>query len=160
MAFFTGERNDGRDLHCQRMSTSEEEWKKKNQWIADNDELRLQSINTSVDTSASDPRLLALELVGGGFGGRTKRLAGYKQRRRRREPRIRGGPRRRRHGLNKTKLLERVAERADAPKSEARKCLEAFEEVATEVLKGGESPDHGVRQVLRPGAEGPRGCQP
>ena len=40
--------------------------------------------------------------------------------------------------MKKKELIERIAERADVPKSEAQKHFEAFEEVVTEALKGGE----------------------
>jgi DNA-binding protein HU-beta len=40
--------------------------------------------------------------------------------------------------VNKTELIERIAEEADVPKSEAQKHFEAFEQVVTEALKGGE----------------------
>jgi DNA-binding protein HU-beta len=39
--------------------------------------------------------------------------------------------------MNKTELVERIAEETDAPKSEAQKYLEAFEEVVTSELKSG-----------------------
>ena len=38
----------------------------------------------------------------------------------------------------KKKLIERIAEEAGAPKSEAQKHFEAFEEVVTQALKAGE----------------------
>jgi DNA-binding protein HU-beta len=40
--------------------------------------------------------------------------------------------------MNKRELIERIAEEAEVPKSEAQKHFEAFEEVVTEALKGGE----------------------
>jgi DNA-binding protein HU-beta len=40
--------------------------------------------------------------------------------------------------VNKTELIERVAEEAQVSTSEAHKHLEAFERVVTEALKGGE----------------------
>jgi DNA-binding protein HU-beta len=40
--------------------------------------------------------------------------------------------------MNKTELIERIAEEADVPKGEAQKHFEAFEQVVTEALKGGE----------------------
>ena len=40
--------------------------------------------------------------------------------------------------MNKTELIERIAEEADVPTSEAQKHFEAFERVVTETLKGGE----------------------
>lgn len=40
--------------------------------------------------------------------------------------------------MNKKELIERIAEEADAPKSEAQKHFEAFEQVLAEALKGGE----------------------
>ena len=40
--------------------------------------------------------------------------------------------------MKKKELIERIAEKADVPKSEAQKYFEAFEEVVTEALKGGE----------------------
>ena len=38
--------------------------------------------------------------------------------------------------MNKTELIEAIAERAGVPKSEAQKYYNAFEEVVTEALKG------------------------
>jgi DNA-binding protein HU-beta len=38
--------------------------------------------------------------------------------------------------VNKTELIEAIAERAGVPKSEAQKYYNAFEEVVTEALKG------------------------
>ncbi len=40
--------------------------------------------------------------------------------------------------MNKTELIERIAEEAEVPKGEAQKQFEAFEQVVTEALKGGE----------------------
>ncbi len=40
--------------------------------------------------------------------------------------------------MNKTELIEKIAEKADVPKSEAYKHLDAFEEVVTDVLKSGD----------------------
>ena len=40
--------------------------------------------------------------------------------------------------MNKTELIEKLAERTDVPKAEAQRYFEAFEEVVTETLKGGE----------------------
>jgi DNA-binding protein HU-beta len=40
--------------------------------------------------------------------------------------------------VNKTELIEKIAEKADVPKSEAHKHLDAFEEVVTDVLKSGD----------------------
>jgi DNA-binding protein HU-beta len=40
--------------------------------------------------------------------------------------------------MNKRELIERIAEEAEVPKSEAQKHFEAFEQVVTEALKGGE----------------------
>jgi DNA-binding protein HU-beta len=40
--------------------------------------------------------------------------------------------------VNKTELIERIAEEAEVPKGEAQKQFEAFEQVVTEALKGGE----------------------
>jgi DNA-binding protein HU-beta len=40
--------------------------------------------------------------------------------------------------VKKKELIERIAEKAGAPKSEAQKHFEAFEEVVSEALKGGE----------------------
>ena len=40
--------------------------------------------------------------------------------------------------MNKKELIERIAEEADAPKSEAQKHFEAFEQVVAEALKGGQ----------------------
>ncbi len=40
--------------------------------------------------------------------------------------------------MNKTELIERIAEEADVPTREAQRHFEAFEHVVTEALKGGE----------------------
>ncbi len=40
--------------------------------------------------------------------------------------------------MKKKELIERIAEKADVPKSEAQKHFEAFEQVVTEALKAGE----------------------
>ncbi len=40
--------------------------------------------------------------------------------------------------MNKTELIERIAEEAEVPKGEAQKHFEVFERVVTEALKGGE----------------------
>jgi DNA-binding protein HU-beta len=40
--------------------------------------------------------------------------------------------------MNKAELIERIAEEADVSKAEAQKHFEAFEQVVTEALKGGE----------------------
>jgi len=40
--------------------------------------------------------------------------------------------------MKKKELIERIAEEAGAPKSEAQKHFEAFEEVVTQALKAGE----------------------
>jgi DNA-binding protein HU-beta len=40
--------------------------------------------------------------------------------------------------VNKTELIEKIAEKADVPKSEAQKHFDAFEEVVTDVLKSGD----------------------
>jgi DNA-binding protein HU-beta len=40
--------------------------------------------------------------------------------------------------VKKKELIERIAEKADVPKSEAQKHFEAFEEVVTGALKAGE----------------------
>jgi DNA-binding protein HU-beta len=40
--------------------------------------------------------------------------------------------------MKKKELIERIAEKADMPKSEAQKHFEAFEAVVTEALKAGE----------------------
>jgi DNA-binding protein HU-beta len=40
--------------------------------------------------------------------------------------------------MNKTELMEAIAERADVPKNEAQRYLDAFEEVVSDVLKGGD----------------------
>ena len=40
--------------------------------------------------------------------------------------------------MKKKELIERIAQEADVPKSEAQKHFEAFEEVVTEALKAGE----------------------
>jgi DNA-binding protein HU-beta len=40
--------------------------------------------------------------------------------------------------MKKKELIERIAQKAEVPKSEAQKNFEAFEEVVTEALKAGE----------------------
>jgi DNA-binding protein HU-beta len=40
--------------------------------------------------------------------------------------------------MNKRELMEAIAERADVPKNEAQRYLDAFEEVVSDVLKGGD----------------------
>jgi DNA-binding protein HU-beta len=40
--------------------------------------------------------------------------------------------------LKKTELIEAIAERVDVPKSQAQKHFDAFEEVVTSALKGGD----------------------
>ena len=40
--------------------------------------------------------------------------------------------------MKKTELIEAIAERADVPKSQAHKYFDAFEEVVTDALKGGD----------------------
>ena len=40
--------------------------------------------------------------------------------------------------MKKTELIEAIAEKADAPKSQAQKYFDAFEEVVTDALKSGE----------------------
>ena len=40
--------------------------------------------------------------------------------------------------MNKTELIERVAQQAGVPEAEARRYFEAFEGVVTEALRGGE----------------------
>ncbi len=40
--------------------------------------------------------------------------------------------------MNKTELIERIAEQADVPTSEAQRYFEVFEQVVTETLKGGD----------------------
>ena len=40
--------------------------------------------------------------------------------------------------MKKTELIEAIAERADVPKSQAQKYFDAFEEVVTSALKGGD----------------------
>jgi DNA-binding protein HU-beta len=40
--------------------------------------------------------------------------------------------------MNKTELIERIAQEAEVPTSEAQRHLEAFERVVSETLKGGE----------------------
>ncbi len=40
--------------------------------------------------------------------------------------------------MNKTELIEAIAERAEVPKSQAQKHFDAFEEVVTDALKNGE----------------------
>jgi DNA-binding protein HU-beta len=40
--------------------------------------------------------------------------------------------------LKKTELIEAISEKADVPKSQAQKYFDAFEEVVTDSLKGGD----------------------
>ena len=40
--------------------------------------------------------------------------------------------------MKKTELIEAIAEKADVPKSQAQKYFDAFEEVVTDALKGGD----------------------
>jgi DNA-binding protein HU-beta len=40
--------------------------------------------------------------------------------------------------MNKTELMEAIAEKAAVPKNEAQRYLDAFEEVVSDVLKGGD----------------------
>ena len=40
--------------------------------------------------------------------------------------------------MKKTELIETIAEKADVPKSQTQKYFEAFEEVVTDTLKGGD----------------------
>jgi nucleoid DNA-binding protein len=40
--------------------------------------------------------------------------------------------------MKKTELIEAIAEKADVPKSQAQKVFDAFEQVVTGTLKGGE----------------------
>ena len=40
--------------------------------------------------------------------------------------------------MKKTELIEAIAEKADVPKSQAQKYFDAFEQVVTDTLKGGE----------------------
>jgi DNA-binding protein HU-beta len=40
--------------------------------------------------------------------------------------------------VNKTELIEKIAEKADVPKSEAQRHFDAFEEIVTDVLKSGD----------------------
>ena len=40
--------------------------------------------------------------------------------------------------MNKTELIEAIAESAEVPKSQAQKHFDAFEEVVTDALKSGE----------------------
>jgi nucleoid DNA-binding protein len=40
--------------------------------------------------------------------------------------------------MKKTELIETIAEKANAPKSEAQRFFDAFEEVVTDVLKSGD----------------------
>jgi nucleoid DNA-binding protein len=44
--------------------------------------------------------------------------------------------------MKKKEVIERIAERAGAPRSETHKHFEAFEEVVTEALKAGEEVQH------------------
>jgi hypothetical protein len=55
--------------------------------------------------------------------------------------------------MKKKELIERIAEEAGVPKSEAQKHFEAFEEVVTQALKAGE-------EVLCQGAQGQGGKEP
>ena len=40
--------------------------------------------------------------------------------------------------MNKTELIEEIAQRTDSSKAEAQKYMESFEEVVAEALRGGE----------------------
>ena len=40
--------------------------------------------------------------------------------------------------MKKKELIERIAEKADVPKSQAQKYFDAFEQVVTDALKGGD----------------------
>ena len=40
--------------------------------------------------------------------------------------------------MKKTELIEAIAEKADVPKSQAQRYFDAFEQVVTDTLKGGE----------------------
>ena len=40
--------------------------------------------------------------------------------------------------MKKTELIEAIAKKADVPKSQAQKCFDAFEDVVTDALKGGD----------------------
>ena len=40
--------------------------------------------------------------------------------------------------MKKTELIEAIAQRADVPKSQAQKYFDAFEQVVTDTLKGGD----------------------
>ena len=40
--------------------------------------------------------------------------------------------------MNKTELIEEIAERTNSPKSDAQRYVDALEKVVTEALKGGE----------------------
>ena len=40
--------------------------------------------------------------------------------------------------MNKTELVERIADKATLPKSEVQRCWEAFEQAISNALKGGE----------------------
>jgi DNA-binding protein HU-beta len=40
--------------------------------------------------------------------------------------------------VNKTELIEKIAEKADVPKSEAQRHFDAFEEIVTDALKSGD----------------------
>ena len=46
--------------------------------------------------------------------------------------------RRRGEGVNKTELVEEIAQRTDSSKAEAQRYTDTFEKVLTEALKGGE----------------------
>jgi DNA-binding protein HU-beta len=63
--------------------------------------------------------------------------------------------------MNKTELIEEIAQRTDSSKAEAQKYMESFEEVVAGALRGGEEIQiTGFREVLRPPTEGSGRRQP
>ena len=52
--------------------------------------------------------------------------------------------------MNKTELVEQIAQRTDSSRAEAQRYVDTLEKVVGEALKGGEEVlDHGLWQVLR-----------
>ncbi len=74
-----------------------------------------------------------------GFGVGIRRLTTYKQGEDGESP-AQGADQEEGGGapLKKTELIEAIAERADVPKSQAQKYFDAFEQVVTDALKGGD----------------------
>ena len=74
-----------------------------------------------------------------GFGVEIRRLTKYKQGEDGESP-AHGADQEEEGGapLKKTELIEAIAEKADVPKSQAQRYFDAFEEVVTDALKGGD----------------------